>query len=314
MQGKIVKGIAGFYYVHVAESGLYECKAKGIFRNRSVKPLVGDDVEITVLDAKAREGNLTAILPRKNALVRPAVANVDQALVIFAADKPNPNLNLLDRFLIMMERQQVHTVICFNKKDLASQEEAARLAAVYRPCGYDLLFASVKAQEGIQEIQRRLAGKTTVLAGPSGVGKSSLINLLQPWGHMETGAISEKIQRGRHTTRHAELFALERKEPWQDAPDTSEELPAQAESPHPGYICDTPGFSSLYLPEMEKEELQEYFPEFSRYRDTCRFQGCQHLKEPGCCVKEALEAGWVSRNRYDNYVNLYEELKQRRKY
>ena len=168
-----------------------------------------------------------------------------------------------------------------------------------------------------------------MLAGPSGVGKSSLINLLQPWGRMETGAISEKIQRGRHTTRHAELFALEREAFWQDDLHSSkdrrgkdcarsvvpgEKLSAQGENPHPGYICDTPGFSSLYLPQMEKEELQEYFPEFSKYWDACRFQGCQHLKEPGCRVKEALEAGEISRNRYDNYVNLYEELKQRRKY
>lgn len=302
MQGKIVKGIAGFYYVHVAESGIYECRAKGIFRNQSVKPLVGDNVEITVLDEKAREGNLTAVLPRKNTLVRPAVANADQALVIFAADKPKPNLNLLDRFLIMMESQQVHTVICFNKTDLVPEEETARLEAVYRPCGYELLFASAAKQEGIREMGELLEGKTTVLAGPSGVGKSSLINLLQPWGRMETGAVSEKIQRGRHTTRHAQLFALGR-----------ENSPVGTGA-HPGYICDTPGFSSLYLPEMEKEELQNYFPEFSGFRETCRFQGCQHLREPGCRVKEALKTGDISQNRYDNYVNLYEELKQRRKY
>ncbi|MBQ8184723.1 MAG: ribosome small subunit-dependent GTPase A [Lachnospiraceae bacterium] len=291
VQGKIVKGIAGFYYVHVAGSGLYECKAKGIFRNQSIKPLVGDDVEITVLDEEAGLGNLTEILPRRNALVRPAVANVDQALVIFAAAKPKPNLNLLDRFLIMMERQQVQTLICFNKKDMVSEEEVQKLREIYEPCGYEILFTSALEEDGIQEIEKHLAGKTTVVAGPSGVGKSSLINLLQPWTQMETGAISEKIERGRHTTRHSELFVVEG-----------------------GYICDTPGFSSLYITDFEKEELQEYFPEFEEYRECCRFQGCQHVKEPGCMVKEALAKGKISRSRYENYVNLYEELKQRRKY
>lgn len=291
MQGKIVKGIAGFYYVHVAGAGLYECKAKGIFRNQSIKPLVGDDVEITVLDEEACLGNLTDILPRKNELIRPAVANVDQALVIFAAAKPKPNFNLLDRFLIMMERQQVHTMICFNKTDMVSEEEISRIREIYEPCGYEILFTSALEERGIDAIAKRLSGKTTVVAGPSGVGKSSLINLLQPWTRMETGAISEKIERGRHTTRHSELFVVEN-----------------------GYICDTPGFSSLYITDFEKEDLQVYFPEFEPFRDTCRFQGCQHVKEPGCSVKEALAEGKVSRSRYENYLTLYEELKQRRKY
>ncbi len=286
-----MKGIAGFYYVYVVESGLYECKAKGIFRNQSVKPLVGDDVEITVLDEEAKLGNISAILPRRNALVRPAVANVSQALVIFAAAKPKPNRNLLDRFLIMMERQQVPSMICFNKADLVGEEECRELRRSYEPSGYQILFASALKEQGIEEIQKRLRGRTTVVAGPSGVGKSSLINLLQSGHQMETGAISEKIERGRHTTRHSELFAVE-----------------------DGYIFDTPGFSSLYLMDFEKEELQNYFPEFGPYRDGCRFQGCQHLKEPDCRVKEAVEKGAVSRSRYENYVNLYKELKQRRKY
>lgn len=291
MQGKIIKGIAGFYYVHVVESGLYECKAKGIFRNQSRKPLVGDDVEIVVLDEEAKLGNITAILPRRNALIRPAVANVSQALVIFAAAKPKPNLNLLDRFLIMMERQQVPALICFNKVDLVNPGELEVLQGIYEACGYEILFTSALQERGIPEIKKRLGGKTTVVAGPSGVGKSSLINLLQSQHQMETGAISEKIERGRHTTRHSQLFAVE-----------------------DGYIFDTPGFSSLYLTDFEKEELQNYFPEFGKYQDNCRFQGCQHLREPGCQVKEALEEGIISRSRYDNYVILYNELKQRRKY
>lgn len=292
MQGKIVKGIAGFYYVHVVESGIYECKAKGIFRNRKVKPLVGDNVRLTVLSEAEKTGNIEEILPRKNELIRPAVANVDQALVIFAAAKPKPNLNLLDRFLIQMLYQEVPVVICFNKQDLASREELALLCGSYRNCGYEVCLASALEQTGVEELRELLRGKTTTVAGPSGVGKSSLINLLQPEASMETGSISERIERGKHTTRHSELFALD---------DES-------------FICDTPGFSSVYLPDLEKEELKEYFPEFGEYAADCRFQGCVHLQEPDCAVKEALETGRISPVRYENYKLLYEELKHKRRY
>lgn len=293
MQGKIIKGIAGFYYVHVGESGIYECKAKGIFRNQKIKPLVGDNVQMTVLDEKDREGSIEEILPRKNELIRPAVANVDQALVIFAAAKPKPNFNLLDRFLILMQYQHVPAVICFNKQDMVTEQELADLKDTYIKAGYEVRFTSAVTQEGVEEISRLLKGKTTTVAGPSGVGKSSLINLLAPEASMETGDISRKIERGRHTTRHSELFALDEN----------------------SYICDTPGFSSIYLPDkMEKEELGVYFPEFQEYEERCRFQGCAHIHEPQCAVKEALAEGKISPIRYENYQLLYNELKDKRRY
>ena len=292
MTGKIVKGIAGFYYVHVVESGIYECKAKGIFRKNNVKPLVGDNVELEILNQEEKEGNITKILSRSNTLIRPAVANVDQALVIFAANEPRPNFNLLDRFLVMMEYQKVDTVICFNKKDLVSQNEQEELRNIYEGCQSRVLLVSAREEEGLEELRQVLKGKTTTVAGPSGVGKSSLINLLCPRAEMETGEISRKIQRGRHTTRHSELFYVEGNT----------------------YLMDTPGFSSLMLPDIEKEELKDYFPEFAKYEPQCRFQGCMHMQEPDCGVKEALAVGDISPRRYQSYQEMLEELKDRRKY
>ena len=209
MQGKIIKGIAGFYYVQT-EDKLYECKAKGIFRNKKMKPLVGDNVEIDILDETEQEGNIIKIYERHNELIRPAVSNVDQALIIFAAKNPKPNYNLLDRFLMMMEKQDVPVIVCFNKVDLAKEKELKLLEKVYENCGHIVRFISVKEEEGIDEIRELIHGKTTVLAGPSGVGKSSLMNLLQPEAQMETGEVSEKIKRGRHTTRHSELIRIEK--------------------------------------------------------------------------------------------------------
>lgn len=196
MTGKIVKGIAGFYYVYVAESGIYECKAKGIFRKEGRKPLVGDLVEIEVLDQNAMEGNLVEIFPRKNELFRPAVANVDQAMVLFALESPRPNAALLDRFLIMMEKQEIPVFICFNKEDLAGEEQARRWQEIYRSCGYDVILTSAGQGRGMEEIRRRLKGKTTVVAGPSGVGKSTVTNQMQSEISMETGEISRKLKRG----------------------------------------------------------------------------------------------------------------------
>lgn len=292
MQGKIIKGIAGFYYVYVEEHGIYECKAKGIFRKDHVKPLVGDDVLVDVLDESKMLGNIREILPRRSALLRPAVANVDQALVIFAIVKPNPNFNLLDRFLIRMERQNLPTIICFNKQDIATEEEKETLRKAYEACGYQVCFISALENEGTEQIKKLLAGKTTTVAGPSGVGKSSLINQLAPQANMETGAISKKIERGKHTTRHSEIIAI------------GEET----------YIVDTPGFTSLDISEITKEELGNYYPEFVQYEPCCRFSGCAHISEPSCGVKDAVKAGKISRVRYENYKALYQELKEMKRY
>lgn len=292
MEGKIIKGIAGFYYVYVKTFGLYECKAKGIFRNQKIKPLVGDNVIIDVIDENEKKGNISDILERKNELIRPAVANVDQALVIFAAADPAPNLNLLDRFLILMLKQQVDTVICFNKKDIVTEKEIRLLEEAYIKCGYKVIFTSTYTEDGIETLRELLKDKTTVLAGPSGVGKSSIINNIHPDANMQTGMISEKIKRGKHTTRHSELFYIQGNT----------------------FIMDTPGFSSLYIQDMEKEELKNYFAEFHEYDGFCRFNGCAHLNEPGCAVKEALKERKISKIRYNNYTEIYEEIKNQKRY
>ena len=292
MQGKIIKGIAGFYYVHVPQQGIYECKAKGSFRNQKIKPMVGDNVKIDIIDEAEKKGNIVSILPRLNALIRPTVSNIDQALIIFAVAEPKPNFGLLDRFLVMMARQHIPTVICFNKKDIGSAAETKILSETYAGCGCPVLFASVKEESGIDAVREVLLGRTTVLAGPSGVGKSSLMNLLNPKARMETGAVSEKIKRGRHTTRHSEIFYLG----------------------SDSYLMDTPGFTSLYIQNMEKEELKNYFSEFAAYEGQCRFNGCVHISEPDCRVKMALEDGQISRQRYESYVQMFEELKNQRRY
>ena len=293
MQGRIIKGIAGFYYVYdVVESSVYECKAKGTFRKDKIKPLVGDNVEIEVLDESEKTGNIIAILPRMNELIRPAVANIDQALVVFAITKPNPHFNLLDRFLVMMESKEIPVVLCFNKEDIAEDPQVKELKQIYARCGYPLIFTSALKEKNIDSVRKVLKGKTTAIAGPSGVGKSSIINILQPEANMETGTISNKIERGRHTTRHSELFPIDEN----------------------SYIMDTPGFSSLYVNDFEKEELKYYFPEFAKYEGMCRFHGCDHVHEPGCAVKEAVDAGEIHRIRYQNYIEMYEELKSKRRY
>lgn len=292
MQGKIIKGIAGFYYIYAEDGNIYECKAKGIFRKDNFKPLVGDNVEITVLNEEEKEGSVTSILPRRNSLIRPAVANVDQAFLIFAMENPKPNFLLLDRFLIMMKQQEIPAVICFNKKDVGEKEEMEKLYEIYTGCGYRVVLSSTYEGEGMDEIHEILKGKTTVVAGPSGVGKSSITNCMQGEVQMETGEISKKLKRGKNTTRHSQVIPVEKNT----------------------FLVDTPGFSSLYLTDMKEEELRDYFPEFVMYEPQCRFQGCMHIHEPGCAVKKALSEGKISQQRYDNYLALYEELKEKRRY
>lgn len=293
-EGKITKGIAGFYYVYVPEIGMLECKAKGIFRKENIKPLVGDDVSVELLNKDDMTGNIRKILPRKNSLIRPAVANIDQAMIVFAIRKPDINLNLLDRFLIQMEQQGLRTIICFNKADLeeADAPSSQELAGIYRRAGYETLVISAREDQSIEQVLHCLKGKTTALAGPSGVGKSTLINRLQSDTRMETGSISRKIERGKHTTRHSQI------------------IPVNENT----YILDTPGFSSLSVFGLEKEELQAYYEEFAGLTKDCKFTGCSHIHEPVCGVKEGLKAGIVSKERYENYKLIYEELAQRKKY
>ena len=297
MRGKILKGIAGFYYIETTDEKIYECKAKGIFRKDNIKPLVGDDVEIDIIDEEKRLGNLTEILPRKSKLLRPPVANVDQAVILFAIVKPDPNYNLLDRFLIMMRGQNLPVIICFNKQDIASKEEQDELTKAYEKCGYKVLFISVKEEKGLDELKALLKGKTTTLAGPSGVGKSSLLNKLVPDADMQIGELSRKIERGKNTTRHSELFYVKELSDG-DGFDT--------------FVIDTPGFTSLEMRDVTTENLMQYYQEFEEFEPKCRFGGCSHIAEPDCGVKEALAEGKISQVRYDNYKVLWEELKNMR--
>ncbi len=298
LTGRIIRGIAGFYYVQ-AESGffseLYACKAKGIFRQKKITPLVGDRVRFTITDPKDMEGNIIEILPRMNELMRPAVANVDQGLVVFAIHQPDPHLRLLDRFLINMKQLGIPVIICFNKQDLDPTGEAAEsLKEIYAGSGCETLVICNETGEGVDEVMKRLDHKVTVLAGPSGVGKSSLVNRLQSEIEMETGTISHKLKRGRHTTRRAELIGVG----------------------HGGYVIDTPGFSSLQMAGIDKEDLKYCYPEFAPYEGECRFAECRHMSEPDCAVKQAVADGRINADRYHTYCELYRELEEldRRKY
>ena len=290
MRGRIIKGVGGLYDVHVGGDRIYACRARGIFRKKKIRPNVGDYVEIEILSEQDMEGSITVIHERRNSLIRPMVANVDQALLVFAFHEPEPNYYLLNTFLVMMEQQGVPVILCFNKTDLSSPEERDYVRESFRGSGVQLHTICAHSDD-TESIGKLLLGKTTVLAGPSGVGKSSLLNRISGTFSMETGDVSEKIKRGKHTTRHSELIYIG---------DDS-------------YLVDTPGFSSLDLADMEKEDLKQYFPEFS-YCEPCRFLDCLHINEPDCAVKQAVEEGRISSLRYDNYRLMFENLSAKRKW
>ena len=288
LQGRIIKGVGGFYYIDT-ENGIYDSKARGIFRKEGITPLVGDMCEIDIVDEEKKTGNITGILPRKSALIRPAAANADQAVMIFAIKKPELSTGLLDRFLMNMEKQELETIIVFSKTDL---DDPTALMDIYGNAGYKVLSVSNKTKEGVDELKALLRGKISVLSGPSGVGKSSLINSLLEKEYAETGELSEKIGRGKNTTRHTELISL--------GDDT--------------YIMDTPGYSSIEVMYNDAEEVSYGFREMKPYLGKCRFTGCSHVAEPDCAVKNAVEEGVISRERYDSYVRIYEAVKSVRKY
>ncbi|MCD2346020.1 ribosome small subunit-dependent GTPase A [Clostridium guangxiense] len=287
MQGIIVKGIAGFYYVKVGEK-VYECKARGKFRFNEMTPIVGDRVLISVDGDK---GVIDKIQTRFNELKRPLVANITQAFVVFAMRNPNFNNDLFNKFLVLCEAKEIKPVICFNKIDMASDDEISNMKSIIETIGYEYVMLNAKSGIGMDALKDKLSGNVTVVCGVSGVGKSTIFNGLVGKEAMQTGDVSEKIKRGKHTTRHSELIEL-----------------------NGGFLVDTPGFSSLDIKFLETEELKELFPEFLKYSDMCKFSGCLHYKEPECEVKEAVNQGKIHKSRYDFYVSALEELKARRKY
>lgn len=285
MQGRIVKGIGGFYYVKTEQS-MIECRARGVLRKLGVTPLVGDFVELE-LDGKGNP-SLSRVLERKNELVRPSAANLDQVVIVASVASPDPDPVLLDKMLVAAEMRKIPAVVCFNKIDLPGGGE---LICSYEKSSYPVVCVSAKQEEGIDRLAGFLQGKTSAFAGNSGVGKSSLLNRLLPGALLETGCVS-KIERGRHTTRHAELLEL----------------------PGGGFVMDTPGFGSYEVDQMEPSELKQYFPEFTRYQQDCRFRGCNHVSEPDCAVLAAAKRGEISMLRLDSYRKLFHSLKDFRKW
>ncbi len=278
--------------MHDGRKTVVECRAKGGFRRDEIKPLVGDNVSISLTDTDPVTGRIDEIEERRNALIRPAVANVDQAMIIVSVQKPAFHPGLLDRFLLWMEWQSVPVIVGIGKMDLAKGSEAEEIRSVYEGAGCRVCSFSAKTGEGLEELRTLLHGKTTVLAGASGVGKSTLLNRFVPEAEMETGSLSRKLGRGRHTTRHSEIFCFEKD----------------------SFLCDTPGFTALELPPMEAEELKNCFAEFAPYEVDCAFRDCLHDKETNCGVKAALAAGRIAPSRYESYTKFLEECRQRKKY
>lgn len=290
MWGIIFKGIGGFYYVK-HDGVLYECKARGKFKNDKVVPMVGDYVTISVYDQSKYLGVIEEIHERKNALIRPVVANVDQAIVVFSIKNPLPNVTLLDKMLVLAENAGLEIVICFNKADLDATLDFDHYKSIYESAGYKVVKTCALTREGVDDLLALMKDKINVFSGPSGVGKSSLLNAIEDYA-VETGTLSEKIQRGKHTTRHSELFEIK----------------------NGGIIVDTPGFTSLSVAEIEPENLSALFPEFREPMKQCRFDNCLHQNEPDCEVKKGIDAGNINKGRYDAYLYIYKEIvEQRRK-
>lgn len=286
-EGKIIKSISGFYYV-LSEDVVYQCRARGVFRKRKITPLVGDLVKFEA--DNGTDGYIIELLPRKNELVRPPIANVEQALVVFSVKEPDLSLQLLDKFLVHIEANEIEAIICFTKMDLLTATERERLfdvASLYRSLSYPIFFLSIVEQENYAPLKAYLKDKITVVAGQSGVGKSSLLNGLDTSLQIATNEISTHLGRGKHTTRHVEL------------------LPIAG-----GLVADTPGFSSLDLSHFNEEDLSLYFPEMKQRREKCKFRGCTHLAEPHCAVKDALKSGEIAESRYNHYVQFFNEVKE----
>lgn len=289
MDGLIVKGIGGFYYVKDNSGNVTQCRARGSFKNEGITPCVGDEVRFEILEDK--DGIVEEIYPRKNIFIRPPISNVDLIVIVIAATKPKPNMFIIDRFLVMAEKSNTDILLCINKVDGAKPKEIEKLKEIYGNI-YDMVFTSGVTSEGTEELKEHLKGKKTAFAGPSGVGKSTLINSLQPGFNLETGTISSKTKRGRHTTRHVEIFDMD----------------------FGGMIYDTPGFTSFDILEASEDELQLFYPEIAKYKGQCKYDDCMHLKEPECKVIEALQRGEIHSSRYNSYKEQIEEIRNRKKY
>lgn len=288
-EGQIRKAISGFYYVKY-DGGTVRCRGRGVFRKRKITPLVGDWV--TYVQEGEEDATIIEVHPRKNELVRPPVSNIDLALLAVSIVEPTFSSNLLDRFLVLVESHHIEPVICLTKKDKADEAElqaAEEAAAYYRSIGYSVLMTSIDEPGLLEKLRPYLEGQTTVLAGQSGVGKSTLLNTLLPNLSLETGEISESLGRGKHTTRHVELHEV-----------------------GGGLVADTPGFSSLEFETLEKQELGSCFPEFLEASEQCKFRGCLHLKEPSCEVKRQVESGGILQSRYNHYLQFLQEISDRK--
>lgn len=303
-EGVIVKALSGYYYVKPAIDGAepLQCRARGIFKKKGITPLVGDRVVYEITENG--EGTVDEVMPRTTELIRPPVANVDQALLAFSLAEPDLNLQLLDKFLVHTEKAGLDTVICLTKRDLITedgqpadntQEQMAldEVVRLYEGIGYSVIVTSTRTKEGIAEARAKLEGRTSVFSGQSGVGKSSLLNALVPGLALETNEISSKLGRGKHTTRHVELIALE--------------------GIGGGLVADTPGFSQLDFLQMEAEELSSCFVEMKRAASGCKFRGCLHQHEPGCRVLTLVESGEIAPSRYKHYLVFLQEMKERKR-